>query len=74
MSVIVSHQGGKMALVKGAPDMLLEKCSYILWDGKVVPFTGTFRQKVQAANEGMARNALRVLGLAYRDLRHDDVV
>ncbi|GGF87642.1 cation-translocating P-type ATPase [Paenibacillus aceti] len=72
MSVIVSHQGGKMALVKGAPDMLMEKCAYILWDGKVVPFTGTFRQRVQAANEGMARSALRVLGMAYRDLRPDD--
>lgn len=69
MSVIVSHQGGKMALVKGAPDMLLERCSYILWEGKVVPFTGTFRQKVQAANEQMARSALRVLGMAYRDLK-----
>lgn len=69
MSVIVSHQGGKMALVKGAPDMLLERCSYILWEGKVVPFTGTFRQKVQAANEKMARGALRVLGMAYRELR-----
>ncbi|MUG85828.1 calcium-translocating P-type ATPase, SERCA-type [Paenibacillus timonensis] len=69
MSVIVSHQGGRMALVKGAPDMLLERCSYILWEGKVVPFTGTFRQKVQAANEQMARSALRVLGMAYRDLK-----
>ncbi|RRJ66555.1 calcium-translocating P-type ATPase, SERCA-type [Paenibacillus oralis] len=69
MSVIVSHQGGKMALVKGAPDMLLERCSYILWEGKVVPFTGTFRQRVQAANEKMARGALRVLGMAYRELR-----
>lgn len=69
MSVVVSHQGGALALVKGAPDMLLERCSYILWDGKVVPFTGTLRQKVQAANEEMARRALRVLGLAYRELR-----
>lgn len=69
MSVIVTHQGGKMALVKGAPDMLLERCSYILWEGKVVPFTGTFRQRVQAANEKMARGALRVLGMAYRELR-----
>ncbi|MGG6310067.1 calcium-translocating P-type ATPase, SERCA-type [Paenibacillus macerans] len=69
MSVVVSHQGGKMALVKGAPDMLLERCTYILWEGKVVPFTGTLRQRVQAANEQMARSALRVLGMAYRDLK-----
>ncbi|MGG4552923.1 calcium-translocating P-type ATPase, SERCA-type [Paenibacillus humicus] len=69
MSVVVSHQGGALAFVKGAPDMLLERCSYILWEGKVVPFTGTLRQRVQAANEDMARRALRVLGMAYRELR-----
>ncbi|MEF2964557.1 calcium-translocating P-type ATPase, SERCA-type [Paenibacillus sp. M1] len=69
MSVVVTHQGGKMALVKGAPDMLLDKCSYILWEGKVVPFTGTLRSRVQAENEAMARSALRVLGLAYRDVK-----
>ncbi|MGG0823083.1 calcium-translocating P-type ATPase, SERCA-type [Paenibacillus turicensis] len=73
MSVIASHQGGKIAFVKGAPDLLLEQCSYILWEGKVVPFTGVFRGKVQAANEEMARNALRVLGMAYRELKpHED--
>ncbi|AZK46983.1 calcium-translocating P-type ATPase, SERCA-type [Paenibacillus lentus] len=74
MSVVVSHQGGTLAFVKGAPDMLLERCSYILWEGKVVPFTGTLRQKVQAANEEMARRALRVLGLAYRELRPQENV
>ncbi|MNZ77888.1 Calcium-transporting ATPase [compost metagenome] len=74
MSVVVSHQGGRIALVKGAPDMLLDKCSYILWEGKVVPFTGTLRQKVLLANEGMARSALRVLGLAYRDIKPNESV
>lgn len=72
MSVIVSHQGGRLSYVKGAPDMLLDRCSYILWEGNVVPLTGTLRQKVAAANESMARSALRVLGLAYRDLRPHD--
>lgn len=37
MSVVVSHQGGKIVLVKGAPDMLLEQCSYILWGEKLFP-------------------------------------
>lgn len=72
MSVVVAHQGGHMALVKGAPDMLLEKCSYILWEGKVVPFTGTLRHRVQCENEEMARGALRVLGLAYRDVKPNE--
>lgn len=74
MSVVVSHQGGRLALVKGAPDMLLDRCTHIVWDGRIVPLTGTYRQKVAAANEKMARNALRVLGVAYKELRtHDSV-
>lgn len=72
MSVQVKHQGGKLICSKGAPDVLLDQCSYILWEGKVVPLTGTLRQKVLAANEGMAKSALRVLGMAYRDLKPHD--
>ena len=72
MSVIVSHQGGRLLCTKGAPDVLLDACTYIMWDGNVVPLTATLRQKVLAANEGMASDELRVLGLAYRDLRSYD--
>ncbi|MCY9513687.1 calcium-translocating P-type ATPase, SERCA-type [Paenibacillus apiarius] len=69
MSVIVTHQGGRNVLAKGAPDVLLNRCSYILWDGKVVPLTAGLKQKALAANEAMAKQALRVLGLAYRELK-----
>ncbi|TVY08737.1 calcium-translocating P-type ATPase, SERCA-type [Paenibacillus cremeus] len=72
MSVVVTHQGGRMVCTKGAPDVLLQQCSYVLWDEKVIPFTPTLKQKVLAANEGMAKNALRVLGLAYRDLKSSE--
>ncbi|HZG54962.1 calcium-translocating P-type ATPase, SERCA-type [Paenibacillus sp.] len=74
MSVVVEHPGGRLVVAKGAPDMLLERCSYILWDGKLVPFTGTLRQKVMDANEAFAGDALRVLGLAYRDLKAGETV
>lgn len=72
MSVLVQHQGGRLVCTKGAPDMLIEQCAYILWDGKVMPFTATLKQKVQQAAETMAEQALRVLGFAYRDLRPQD--
>ncbi|MDQ0193155.1 calcium-translocating P-type ATPase, SERCA-type [Paenibacillus wynnii] len=73
MSVIVSQPGGRMICTKGAPDVLLGRCSYMLWDGGVVPCTPTLRQKVLDANEGMASGALRVLGMAYRDMRPNEV-
>nr|WP_255654396.1 calcium-translocating P-type ATPase, SERCA-type [Cohnella sp. REN36] len=72
MSVLVLHQGGRLICTKGAPDLLVERCAYVLWDGKVVPFTGTLRQKVLQANGELAQEALRVLGFAYRDVRPQD--
>ncbi|REK58523.1 MAG: calcium-translocating P-type ATPase, SERCA-type [Thermobacillus sp.] len=72
MSVLVSHQGGRIVCTKGAPDLLMEQCAYALWDGNVVPFTPSLRQKAAEAAERMAESALRVLGLAYRDLRPQD--
>ncbi|MDQ0059566.1 calcium-translocating P-type ATPase, SERCA-type [Paenibacillus harenae] len=72
MSVVVSHQGGRLVCTKGAPDLLMELCNYVLWDGKVVPFTQTLKRKCADAGEAMAQSALRVLGLAYRDLRTTD--
>ncbi|BCG58966.1 calcium-translocating P-type ATPase, SERCA-type [Paenibacillus sp. URB8-2] len=72
MSVIVSHPGGRMVCTKGAPDVLLSRCSYMMWEGQVVPCTPTLRQKALDANEAMASDALRVLGLAYRELRPNE--
>ncbi|MFC5703445.1 calcium-translocating P-type ATPase, SERCA-type [Cohnella faecalis] len=69
MSVLVDHQGGRLLCSKGAPDLLVERCGYVLWGDHVVPFTGTLRQKVLQANEAMAKDALRVLGFAYRDVK-----
>jgi len=74
MSVIVSHQGGRLLCVKGASDMLLEQCTHVLWDGNVIPLTATLRQKIAAAVEEMAASALRVLGMAYRDIRGQETV
>ncbi|NDI33480.1 calcium-translocating P-type ATPase, SERCA-type [Chengkuizengella sediminis] len=72
MSVLVKHQGGKLICTKGAPDLLLDRCSYVLWEGKVTPLNETLRKKILSANEAMARSALRVLGLAYRDIRKSE--
>lgn len=74
MSVIVGHPGGRMICTKGAPDVLLNCCSYMLWEGGVVPLTPTLRQKVLEANEEMASGALRVLGMAYREMRSNEVI
>jgi Ca2+-transporting ATPase len=60
-------EGGFRVLVKGAPDVLLGKCSHIL-SSSPVPLTDPLRRQVLRANEDMASRALRVLGMAWRDL------
>lgn len=68
MSVVVEHQGGKLLCTKGAPDVLLAACKYILWDGKLKWLDERTRRQVAEENERMAQSALRVIGFAYRDL------
>src|SRR5690606_16047055 len=74
MSIVARHPGGRLICAKGAPDLLMEQCTYILWDGMVVPFTGTLKRKVAEANEAFAGDALRVLGLAYREVKPEERV
>ena len=52
---------------KGAPDVVLEHCThYQRMDDEPVPLTDELRKRLLAANEAMAREALRVIGVAYR--------
>jgi Ca2+-transporting ATPase len=57
-----------VAFVKGGPDVLLDLCSHIQEAGQAVPLTEGNRRHVLEQNGEMARNALRVLGVAYRPL------
>lgn len=70
MSVLVeSTKGKRVVMTKGAPDVLLNRCTHILKGGKPVPLTETMRKKILAENDQLAALALRNLGLAYRDWR-----
>jgi P-type Ca2+ transporter type 2C len=57
-----------VVFVKGAPDIILQYCDEIAEDGRTRPLTEEKRQEILAANQNMARRALRVLGVAYRPL------
>jgi len=58
----------KMAYMKGAPEIVLDKCSKTLANGRVSRLTESDRARILAVNEAMARQALRNLGFAYREL------
>jgi len=77
MSVIFKNKidSKTEAYVKGAPDLLLDKCDRILEDGKIRTMTRQDKEKIAKQNESFAEQALRVLGIAYRELaeniKHD---
>jgi magnesium-transporting ATPase (P-type) len=60
--------GQQVAFVKGAPREVLQLCTYIRMHGEVIPLDDSWRARVLSANDDYARNALRVLALAYHAL------
>jgi P-type Ca2+ transporter type 2C len=68
MTTIHRHQGREIAFVKGAPREVLQLCTQISINGAVLPLTNELRAEIMAANDDYARNALRVLGIAVREL------
>jgi Ca2+-transporting ATPase len=58
--------------VKGAPDVVLQRCAYALWHGEVVP-VGTVRDEILAANRKLSERGLRVLAFAVRDLDDTEI-
>jgi Ca2+-transporting ATPase len=58
------------SLTKGAPDRILDRCDRELTEEGVVPLSDERREVILSQNIIFAKQALRVLGFAYRT--HDD--
>ncbi|VVB75864.1 Potassium-transporting ATPase ATP-binding subunit [Candidatus Tiddalikarchaeum anstoanum] len=70
MSVIYEDKSSKKQFVfsKGAPDILLNLCSKINNNDKIIALTDSMKKKVLEENIKFASSALRVLALAYKPL------
>jgi Ca2+-transporting ATPase len=60
--------GRHIAYVKGSPERVLELCEFIHLEGKKKRLDEQLRRELLSKNEEMANQALRVLGMAYREL------
>jgi len=56
-----------VVVIKGAPEVVLERCSTVAKGGEAIELTAEERAKISAVNEKMASEALRVLALAYKE-------
>lgn len=65
MTTVHQLDNGKLRIItKGAPDFLLERSSFC--NGK--PLSDNLKRKIKIQNENMAKSALRVLAIAYKDV------
>lgn len=72
MTTVNQFEGDRYILVKGAPEVLLERCSEIEGEDVVCALQHEDIDKVMADLKEMTSNALRVLGFAYRKLGSDE--
>lgn len=58
---------------KGAPDVIIKRCSTILINGIKEPITKRHLDAIEKENQRCANNGLRVLGFSYKDYRGNQV-
>jgi len=68
MTTIHTTDDARIAYMKGAPEMVIERCSKILLNGKVQPFNEENRNNYFKITEDLAKQALRNLAFAYKEL------
>ncbi len=66
MTTVHNHHGEKISFVKGAPEVVLNLCSYIDMGGKAKKLTEDMKEEILETNRRFADDALRVLGFAYK--------
>lgn len=57
----------KICYTKGAPDILVSKCAYVLDGEKIVPLSREVKKEILLQNSKMASSALRVIAFAYKE-------
>ncbi|MGL6299130.1 MAG: cation-translocating P-type ATPase, partial [Methanobacteriaceae archaeon] len=57
--------------MKGAPELVLERCSYVEKDGEIIPMDESSRAEIVAKMQSMMDNALRVIALSYKKIEED---
>ncbi|MEA2709877.1 MAG: P-type Ca2+ transporter type [Phycisphaerales bacterium] len=69
MSVVVRIDENRLFMyTKGAPEVVLDKCTRALFDGEERPLNDDRRHEILQVAHAMGERALRVLGLAYREV------
>ncbi|PWH18626.1 MAG: ATPase [Anaerolineae bacterium] len=64
--ILNACQENTITFTKGAVDSLLQVCTHVWSAGKSVPIDEEWKKRIQHANEDLAKQGVRVLGVAFR--------
>lgn len=67
-TLLNGKQHSYTSFTKGSVDGLLEISDHVWDEGKILPITPEWKQRIEKANNELAQGGLRVLGLAYRPM------
>ncbi len=74
MTSLIEVNGKKFVLVKGAPEILLERCHFQLSEeGVPIPFSTIDKDKIHADLLKVAEKAMRTLAFAYREIEDSEI-
>lgn len=68
MTTVHLVNGKYRVITKGAPDVLLKRCTKYYDNGNIISFDSSRRLKIEQENNDMAEKALRVIAVAYSEL------
>ncbi|MEW6162828.1 MAG: cation-translocating P-type ATPase [Nitrospirota bacterium] len=75
MTTIHQTQDGKrVAFMKGAPEVVLERCSHILEESGIRELLEAEKAHILKVNKEMAQAALRILGVAYKEPPEETII
>ncbi len=69
MSTVHRSKRGYYIATKGAPGAALDRCDRIYHQGKIIKLTPAFKKEIAKEISAMSKNALRVLGFAYKEMK-----
>jgi Ca2+-transporting ATPase len=71
-TIHVMSDGRTLAFTKGAPEVVLDRCSAIRSGAGEIPLDAEERARLAQVNAAMANSALRVLGIACKDVARQE--
>ncbi|MFD2656334.1 cation-translocating P-type ATPase [Gracilibacillus thailandensis] len=74
MSTVYTIDGERLMLIKGGPDVMLDRANTILVNGEQQELTSEWLEHLEKQNERYSKQALRVLAFAYKKIEKDQQI